>query len=369
MKIGCYGYDAVFKSLFPPIVVEADRRGHKIIVFPHGVRGVAAMHKDEMKECDVGLIGLSSYQTQEELELLDALKKVVIIADVPSSELRPKAQTWVQAQRELPQSQRKLKALLLALEDSREAAIRFGYPPEDIYYLGPPPHWGVSYRQMTEINIVAVRAEIRKRRGEEESQPLAEGDCLVYVPGTKITVVVNAMLRGVVETCTEIFSERFVLGFVPHPGERAESPDEEVPFAAAMAERQQLLDGLFLADVAKFTNPQRYAIADLVVASGGPNETISAAYARNDRVAYYKDENTITALAASGAEGGKWFVPEFGGAYGFGPESFREAIGLVTSPEGRARTRAQQEKNFPLPETWDTAPLIVDFLETVAKEK
>jgi len=367
MKLRCYGYDAVFANLFPPIVAEAEKRGHeKPIVPPHGVRGVAAEWKDEMRDCDVALVGLSSYQTQEEVAFLEALQRVIIIADVPTSELRPKAQKWVQAQRDLPMSQRKLKGLLLALEASRGAAIRFGYPPEDIYYLGPPPHWGASYRQMVDIDLPVVRLQLRKRRGEDEPERLADDDFLVYVPGTKITPVVNAMLRGTIETCREIFGDKFVLGFAPHPGEKPESPEEEVPFAAAVAERQQLLKGLALADVVKIRNPQRYALADLVVMSGGPNETISGAYARNDRMAYYRDENTIAALAASGVGGGKWFVAELGGAYAFGSESFREAIRFVTSPEGRVHIRAQQEKNFPLPETWDTAPAIVDFLEEVA---
>ncbi len=367
MKLGCYGYDAVFGNLFPPIAAEAEKRGYeKPIVLPYGVRGIAAERKDEMRGCDVGLVGLSSYQTQEELELLDALKWVVIIADVPTSELRPKAQQWVQAQRDLPRSQRKLKGLLLALEASRDGAIRFGYPAEDIYHLGPPPHWGVSYRQMVEIDAQTVRAGLCKRHGDGEPQSLTAEDFLVYVPGTKITPVVNAMLRSVIQVGREILGDRFALGFVRHPGERPESPKEETPFAEAMEERQHLLEGLTRVDLYDVTNPQRYAVADRIVYSVGPNESIAGAFARNDRMVYYRDENTIAALAASGSEGGKWFVAELGASYVITPQTYREGLRFFFGPDGPASVRAKQEEHFPLPETWDTAPAIVDFLEEIA---
>ena len=109
MKFGYYGYDNVFRSMFPPIIAESEARHHSVTWLAPQERGVAAQRKDDMRNRDVVLLGLSSLQTQEELELIDVCRRVVVIADCPSSELRPKAQAWVREQAALPKSERKLK--------------------------------------------------------------------------------------------------------------------------------------------------------------------------------------------------------------------------------------------------------------------
>jgi len=367
MKVGYYGYDNVFKSLLPPIIRETeDVRGYvKGVWLPPQIRGVAAERKLEIADCDAVLLGLSSFQTQEELVLVGAAKRVVVIADAPGSELRPKAQAWVREQAMLPKAQRKLRGVIIALESARQGAIDFGYPPEDIYYVGPPPHWGVSYRQMMEIDIGAVRSSLVVRRGQEELQPFVSEDVLVYVAGTKMPLVVNAMLRCAITAGRELFGHRFVLGFAPHPGERAEKQEDEEMFAQAFAERAKMREGLREADVSKISNPQRYAVADLVITTGGPTETLAAAYARNTNVVYYRDAAVVMFLVESGVQEGKWFVPDYGGAYLVGPETFLDGVRFAMSPEGKAYLLKQQEENFPLPETWDTAPAIVDVLEFV----
>ncbi|OGZ97796.1 MAG: hypothetical protein A2679_03250 [Candidatus Sungbacteria bacterium RIFCSPHIGHO2_01_FULL_54_26] len=357
MKISYYGYDNVFKALFPLVIKEAEgARGHEQGVWlPPQVRDVAAERKNEVLDCDVVLLGLSSFQTQEEMTVIGTCRRVVIIADCPGSELRPKAQTWVREQAALPRRERKLKGLLLALESSRQKAIEFGYPPEDIHFVGVPPHWGISYRQMKEIDVPAVRAR------------LSEG-FLVFVPGGKNPLLTNTLLRHSIVAGREVIGEQFLLGFAPHPGEKPENWGEVEIFARAFAERTLMLDGLRMADMTPFTNPERYAIADIVITTGGPTETIAAAYARNTNIVYYRDNVVRKVLAESGVENGDWFVPDYGGAHLAGPDDFLDVVRFAMSPDGKERLLRTQEKSFPLPETWDTAPAIVDVLERVARE-
>lgn len=356
MKIGYCGYDAVFRSLFPPIIKEAEeaRGNQKGVWLPPQVRGVAAERKDEVRDCDVVLLGLSSFQTQEELELIDACRRVVIIADCPGSELRPKAQAWVWERAALPRAERKLKGLLLALESSREKAIEFGYPSEDTHFVGVPPHWGISYRQMKAVNVAGIRTKV------------AKDSFLEYVPGGKNPLITNALLRHGIAVGRALAGSSFMLGFGKHPGERPEKAEEEEIFARAFAEREQLLQDVPYADMGGLTNPERYAIADLVITTGGPTETIAAAYARMTHVVYYRDNAVREFLAESGIENGDWFVPDYGGCHLAGPGSFLHIVRFAMSEEGKEYIRQRQEENFPLPETWDTAPAIVDFLEKTA---
>ena len=102
-----------------------------------------------------------------------------------------------------------------------------------------------------------------------------------------------------------------------------------------------------------------------MITTGGPTETLAAAYARNTNVVYYRDAAVVMFLVESGVQEGKWFVPDYGGAYLVGPETFLDGVRFAMSPEGKAYLLKQQEENFPLPATWDTAPAIVDVLEFV----
>jgi len=363
MKIGYVGYDVTFRGLFPLVIKEAEEtRGHeKGVWLPPQIRGVAIDRMSELFDCHAVIMGLSSFQTQEELGLAEGLFlrgiPVVIIEDVPGSSLRPKAKSFAP----------KAAALIIALESAWIDAHDFGYQPQRIHYLGPPPHWSVSYRQMMGVDRGAARSSLTVRRGEE-LQPLVLDDVLVYVPGTKMPLVVNAMLRCAIDAGKALFGHRFVLGFASHPGEKPENPEEEEMFAQAFADRVQIREGVREADVSRLTNPQRYAIADLSVISGGPTESIVAAYARNTRMAYYRDENTTAFLAASGVEGGKWFVAELKAAMLIEPHNYMGRIQFLMSDVGQKLIRAQQEEHFPLPEIWDTAPVIVDLLEKVAGE-
>ena len=357
MKVAYYGYDNVFKSLFPPVIKEAEgARGHeKGVWLPPQARGVATEHKSEVLDCDIVLLGLSSFQTQEELTMMDTCRRVVIIADCPGSESRPKAQAWVREQAAFPRRERKLKGLLLALESSRQRAIGFGYPEEDIHFVGVPPHWGISYQQMKDVDVGAARVAL-------------PGGFLVFVPGGKNPLLTNTLLRHSIVAGREVIGEQFLLGFAPHPGEKPENSGEAEIFARAFAERTSMLEGLRRADMTPFSNPERYAIADLVITTGGPTETIAAAYARNTNVVYYRDNAVRELLAESGVEGGNWFVPDYGGAHLAGPDDFLDVVRFAMSPDGKECLLRTQEKNFPLAETWDTAPAIVDLLEKVVRE-
>lgn len=202
---------------------------------------------------------------------------------------------------------------------------------------------------------------------ENEARPLAPDAFLLFVPGGKNPRMTNIPLGRSIAAGRQLAGEnRLVVGFAPHPGERIEKPEDEPVFTESLAERQKLLAGLSLADMKPFTNPERYAIADLVIATGGPNETITAAYARNPNVVYYRDDAVRAFLAESGMEGGNWFVPDYGGCHLAGPDDFMDVVRFAMSPEGKKHILQKQEENFPLPATWDTAPAVVDFLEKAA---
>lgn len=359
MKALCYGYDNAAKNLFPPIVEELGKRGHAPISWPPQVRGVATANMEELYDCDIGLLNLASFQTQEELvpfAVLIALgKPVIVIADVPGAECRRKARPFAS----------KASGLITPLEAGRTAAVNLGYRQDRIRCI-IPPHWGNLYRQMVSMDMIAIGAarenRLTTRQGEGKLTP---DDVLVYVAGNKDPLIVNSMLRLTIETGTALLGNRFVLGFAPHPGEKPEKPEDEGLFNQAFAERAELLKGVNQTNIRDLSNPERYAVAGLIVTSGGPNETIAGAYARNDQMLYYFDENVAAWMAEAGYEDGRWFVAELGAMQKVGPGSFADGFHSLFT-DGRARIRAMQKKHFPVPETWDTAPAIVDFLEEVA---
>ena len=171
------------------------------------------------------------------------------------------------------------------------------------------------------------------------------------------------MLRLTIETGAALLSNRLVLGFVPHPYEES---DQE-----ALAEREDLLGAIRRVSIGYISNPLRYAIAHIVVTSGGPNETVAGAFARNDRMLYFRDEQVDAWMRDAGSEDGRWFVAAWGAMQEVNSESFAAGFTTLLTEEGRAKIRARQEERFPLPaapEMWDTAPAIVDFLEKIAGE-
>jgi hypothetical protein len=295
-------------------------------------------------------MGLSSYQTQEEIDLAEVLMgrniPVVVIEDVPGSCLRPKAKDFA------PWA----PGLIIALGSVRDSAASFGYRHDRIWYVGPPPHWGASYSQMMNVDVRAERARVP-----------ADG-FLVFVPGGKNPLITNTLLHHTINAGRELWGELFLLGFVPHPGEKAEKPEEESVFARAFEERSVMLEGVRCADMSRFKNPQRYAIANLVITTGGPTETIAAAYARMTNVVYYRDAVVMEWLAQSGVQNGRWFVPDLGGCFLAGPDYFVETVHFARISVAKRDIRESQERNFPLPESWDTAPAIVKVLEDIAEE-
>jgi len=208
---------------------------------------------------------------------------------------------------------------------------------------------------------------IRKKFTSDGSMMYVGGDeIIILVQGQKDPLVNNTILSVVCTAGPRVLGDtHFVLGFRKHPGEKPETPEEVEVFERALAKRTKLLEKVWMLDD-ECTLSEAIASAGITIFHGGPNESIVGAYARKP-IAYYYDAGVRRYLLNNGF-GDSWFVPELGGAYKIDePYEVEKCIRTLIYVDGRRALRALQEENFPLPETWDTAPLIVDFLETVAR--
>jgi hypothetical protein len=308
------------------------------------------------------VIGLASHQTENELNLLQRLPNVpvVVVEDVPGASLRPKAEGFFK---------KRSATALVALSQWRKFALDFGY--DRVEYLGPPPHWGPSYRIMTEGED--LRSQFRKRdRGI--TAPLGSEDEVIFFGGIKDSSIVNRVLRLMREAGIGD-SDEPILGFKDHPGEEPKRPGENASkkekdvfgtryekYIDAKEERDQILSGAAMFDSGKATLPQIIRGVDLTIFTGGSTDSIIAAYARLP-IAYFTDEEVVADYNLQVGRPGSWFVAELGGAYVFRPDNFVGGIQVLRTHEGRAALREMQKQNFPLPGDWDTASRIVRFLE------
>lgn len=361
MNIGLYAFDKGPSNVLKLIEDAARSRGHETVMFPPLMQGVAASRAAEMFDCNVLVIGFSSFQTQEETGLIEAVLQqkpeipVVVPEDVPGSSLRPKAKSFAP----------RVTAVLTPIDNEaiKEGIYRFGY--KRVECLGPAPHWGPSYKQM--ISAGNVREKLRKRFPSDAfTMEFEEGDKIILVQGQKDPLVNNTILSVVRTAGLGLLGEKhLVLGFRKHPGEKPETPEEEEIFERAFVKRTKLLERVWMLE-GECTLPEAIASADITIFHGGPNESIVGAYARQP-IAYYYDAGVRRYLINNGF-GDTWFVPEVGGAFKIDePNDVEGCIRTLLTSEGREELRTVQEEHFPLPETWDTAPLIVGFLETITR--
>ena len=159
---------------------------------------------------------------------------------------------------------------------------------------------------------------------------------------------------AVIET---LFGERFVLAFKVHPGEEV--------CELLLRKRADILKNATLLDVDGYTSPELATFSDLAYFTGGSTDTIVSAFARRKNVIYYTDEMVRNDNLKMGIVG-KWWVTRLHGVHEIdGPEEFTARTLYALNASGKAYLAANQEKSFPLPETWDTAPLVIEYLERV----
>lgn len=357
-KIGFYAYDVGPGNMLKLIAEAAAKMGHEVVVLPPQVRGVSAERGKEMADCNVVLIGLSSFQTQEEIALLDQLLPlgipVVVIEDVPGTCLRPMAKDYAP----------KISCAIVSMPFAETDARSFGY--KNVVYLGPPHHWGKAFKDI-ELTL-AIRDSIRGRLTAIDGElgvvrPIIYSDAIIYCPGGKNAVFVNKILRLVIEAGKKALGDRLVFAFRGHPGEKAEKEADKQLFQQMFAEREIMLKEVTHLQNADFNNAQLIAASDLTIYTGGMTDSINSAYARLASIQWYDDE-TRASLQKQGILSGKWFVGELDGARQVtSPGEMTDAIKTLLTPQGQEELHRHQEQNFPLPVTWDTAPEIVRFLE------
>lgn len=185
--------------------------------------------------------------------------------------------------------------------------------------------------------------------------------------------MVNNAIKLAIEAGWYVFGEEhWVLGFGKHPGEKPERPEQEELFVNAFAERDTLLDNadLWMLIAPGLDDTKKCAVSDFTFFNGGPNLSIVAAFALYDGAIYYWDENARESLILQGGPNGVWFASEKSGALFVdgtasdkGSSQMKQAIRFLSVSEGRAVLRKLQEQNFPLPETWDTAGKVIQFME------
>ena len=131
--IGFYAFDvSPGKQMLPLIVQAARERGFAEPVMPEAQRRGAAMERmEEFRRCVAVILGLSSEETMQEVELAQELVKegvpVFAVADTFRSLERPKAKAIAPH----------VTAGFVALPGDRESAEQFGY--QRVEYVGPPP--------------------------------------------------------------------------------------------------------------------------------------------------------------------------------------------------------------------------------------
>lgn len=362
MKIGFYSFTVGPANMLKEIASTARLMRHEALVFKENEPGVVATRKEEMSDCDIVAIGLDSARPEEGLELAEYLFSldipVVAIEDTPGSVLRPMAKPFAP----------KFKCCIVAREGGIGDALAFGF--SRVQYVGPPPHWGVSYRQMMEGP--SIRPHFSKIVGGQNVQ-LDPKDKVIYVPGTKIPEIVNTAISGAIKAGKQVLGDNFVFCCRRHPGEK---PNEKVPddaerFERLFAEREDMLKGVTMLEPGKANNPQLVRAADVTIfPGGGPTESIIAAYARIPTI-YCWGDVVSRELKKIGIDSGKWFVAELGGSMKVEGEEVVIALSSLLGKDGwmRNNLRALQEKNFPLPDTWDTSASIIAVLADIVRAR
>ena len=378
MKLGFFAYDNAAGDAMAILAKSAEELGHQVVLFPKQVLGYAVEHAAEMRDCDVVVTGLSSFQTQEELDLVEMLDKGsikwVMFEDVPGTCMRPLVKTRDMVWR--------ADLVLLASPAVAEAAKEFGYRCP-LVYVGPPPQWRKEYETLMAAIASNKRMEMETRswRGQIVKGPLGDGGRMsdyMLVGGRTVIGLIggkdpaeNNRVIKIVASVVDDMSDA-VIAFGEHPGEKAERKEgmsdyefeaEKARFGRLFAEREEMLRGVWVADTSNWKGAELAAAADVMVYASGTNISIVGAFARRPAV-YLDDESVRARIAKQSGGDGSWFVAEFGGAYkAKSVNDLLSCIMAALSKPGRDELCRWQEAAFPLPDDWHTEDKIIRALE------
>ena len=299
--------------------------------------------------------------------------KIVVIEDVPGSSGRPKIKSYA------PDIECVLRSA--GGEQSGADVHDFGYSYST--YIGPPPHWKATRDASMAASREDVRVRLRKS-GISGDEPIAANDVVIFFSGIKHPPLINRILRGLVDAGRQVAGSHFVLYFREHPAEKPKEPSESASrkdreqykyslaiYNDTIEKRHEIMKGapwVVYDPTGKITQAEAIKASDLFIATSGATDSLVVAHEDVGIVAgYYTDADVRKNLIDSGIKDGYWPPAELGGVYKFGPNNFEEAIRLLLSEEGKEAVRAKQRQNFPAPTTWDTAPKIATFLESLVK--
>ncbi len=331
MKIGLFAHDVGPHNMLKLVAEAAKVAGHEVLLVPAQKVGAASEALQQLNLCDVLAFTPSAFQTHEEVRIIKttSVRRTVLIEDVPSAAIRPGMQTSV----------RQVWSVLAAMPQYVREARRFGYT--NVQFVGVPPHWEKSYREM----MAPTAADLG-------------GQKIVFFNGIKDPFLCNKILASLIIFQTD--RPDIKIAFRPHP---AEEKNE-----VAARERALITPRGSFFDVTGYSPAELVNTAEFSVFTGGATDSIVAAFARK-RGVFYNTAEVRERNLKQGILDGEWFVPLLGGLFeAREDEAFIRCCHFVLHEKGKDQLRYWQEESFPLPTTWDTAPLLVQYLEKVQKE-
>ena len=368
MIIGIYAFDRGPHGMFMLIAEAAKRHGHTVLQMPAAQLMPTEEFVAKCRTADIVLINFAALQNAE-VEFLKQLGGVPFVAvdDLYGSPFRPHAKVWAP----------RAAGVILAFDFQRERATEFGYPKGRIFHVGPPAHWKEGYLRLRDGSD--ERMSMKLARGGTTA-PMSQNYFIVFYAGSKHPGSNNRVIEAAITSGIAEYGEHFTLSWRPRPlldeeppqlppdasAEEKQKREEEVAkLEPLFAYRQKLLAQVPLVDFGKVSMQVCMLSADVSILTGGSTDSLLSSYARRPFV-YWDDEDNTRHLRETGASGGTWFVAERGGGRIVkSAEELREAFREFQTPEGRRALKAKQEAAFPLPENWDTAPLVIELVENI----
>lgn len=282
-----------------------------------GVRACLNHHFDarylmpDHRDIDAILVGLSSFENQQEINLLQHAQSLEIptfvLEDTHGSCMRPGAKGQV-----------KQTTAIVASHLEIKLAKQFGY--QDAVYLGGPPLWQ-SFWHIQPVDIKRHASEI-----------------IVLVGGIKDAVITNTLLRRVIHAMSQI-GKKWRLIFKPHPNETTTTQ--------ASQHRYLLLGKVTLIESPAPTDSY-IPVADICIFTSGATGTITAAYQRKP-VIYYEDSSILKRMQqqSGNPHTPHWYPAEMGACLKATPKTMRQIIESLLTDQGRDALRQRQVEVYP----------------------
>ena len=369
MKIAIYAFDRGPYSMFSFVAEAARKRGHEVIQMSAAQLMPTEEFMTRAHSANIVLVNFSALQKNAEVQFLEQLGEVpfVVVDDLFGAPFRPYAKEWAP----------RAAGVILALDFQQKRAEDFGYRKHCIFHVGPPAHWQEGYLRLRDCG------DQRMNMGLTQGGfflPVSPKDFIVFYAGSKYPEENNNIIEGVITAGRAEAGERLALSWRPRPRLDEEPPQlpaeaseeqkrkrktEVAALEPLFRRREELFQSLPLVDFGKASMQECMKSADVSILTGGSTDSLLASYARVPFV-YWHDEQNVHHLQTTGASDGQWFVAERGGGRVVGnTEELRKAFQEFRTPEGLTALREAQERAFPLPKTWDTAPLVVELAEDI----